>query len=185
MGWSKKNDDLYSIAKENIEVSRDGFIEFITQKFLNYTPYLVLKRMNLATITKDDITNVLKGVFKQEFQEKTWETYSLNLINWFLLSKVDIKSRIIEPKKGRGAKSKLLLASNNAVPRISLKETVSLLDGLNELSFVIKSKYNRDLILLGIMNENRIQTDFAKELKRQNSEGKIALLKQKIMTIPL
>jgi len=183
-GLVQKNDEFYTIAKDNINVSKDGFIDFVTQKFLNYTPYIVLKRINPASITKDDITSVLKGIFKQEYQEKTWEAYSLNLINWFLLSKLDIKSKIIEPKKGRGAKSKLLLATNNAVPRSSVNEVIALLKGIKSPSFTIKSKYYRDLILLGIVNENRNLTNFANKVLDLNEVEQIAILKDKINAIP-
>lgn len=184
IGLIQKNEEFYTIAKDNIEVSKEGFIDFVTQKFLNYTPYLVLKRLNPSLITKDEITSVLKSIFKQEYQEKTWEAYSLNLINWFLLSKLDIRDKIVEPKKGRGTKSKLLLATNNAIPRCSIMEIVSVLNSIIKPSYVIKSKYYRDLILLGIVDENRSLTKLGMEILELKKEDQIALVKSKVRANP-
>jgi hypothetical protein len=37
-GLVQKNDEFFIVAKSNINVSKDGFVDFVTQKLLNYTP---------------------------------------------------------------------------------------------------------------------------------------------------
>lgn len=183
-GLIQKNDEFYSIAKNNIEISNEGFVSFITQKFQNYTPYLVLKKMNLESITKDDITKVLKEIFKQEYQDKTWDVYSLYLISWFLQSKLDIKSKIIEPKKGRGSKTKLILKSSNAIPKSSLTEILEQIKVLSSPTKTIKSKYYRDLLLLGIIDDKKEITQFGQKLSNQEESKQKDNLKDKLKTIP-
>ena len=184
-GLVQKNDEFFSIAKSNLDITYDGFIDFITQKFQNYTPYLALKKMNLLTISKDDIAQVLKKTFKQEFQDKTWESYSLNLISWFLMSKLDIKNKIIEPKKGRSVKSQLRLKSKNLVPRTSLKEILILLKSLKTSNEINLNKYYRDLLLIDIIDDQRNFTEFGNRLiSIQEDDEKTKFLKSKIMAIP-
>lgn len=183
-GLVQKDDDQYSISRNNIEISVEGFISYTTLKFHNYTPYLVLKKLNLSHITKDDITNVIKGIFKREFQDKTWDTYSLTLISWFLQSKIDIKSKIVEPKKGRGKNSKLLLASNSVIPRSSKNDILKLLQSFKTNTTPIKSKYFRDLLLLDIIDEDRNFTINGKRILTLSELQQTAILQEKIMTIP-
>lgn len=183
-GLVQKNDEYYSIAKDSIEVSNEGFINYITQKFQNYTPYLVLNKLGLARITKDDIIKVLKSIFKQQFQEKTWEVYSLNLIGYFLYSHLKLKDKIVEPRKGRGEKTKHLLANNNVVPRSTVKELVVLLNSINTNGLSIKNRYYRDLLLFKIMDENRRLTEFGKALVNMTDEQKKNELKAKAQQLP-
>lgn len=178
-GLIKKNDDFYSVAKKEIEITENGFITFITHKFQNYTPYLELKKMNLNSITKDDITTVLKSIFKQDFKDKTWEAYSLNLISWFLQSKLDIKPKIKEPQKGRSTKTQLSLKSDNVIPRSSLKEISSVIKLMKEADYSINSKYYRDLLLLNIIDENKNITAIGSQIIELKDENlKISLIKQ-------
>lgn len=179
-GLVQKNDEIFSIAKENIEITYDGFVAFMTQKLQNYTPYLVLKKMNLPIINKDDITKVLKSIFKQVYQDKTWDAYSLYLISWFLQSKLDIKSKIEEPKKGRGKTPTSLLLSNNAIPRTSIKEIISFLNSLKDSSVKIKSKHYRDLLLLGIIDSNKNVTTAGHELLSMKTNEQIQFLKSRL-----
>lgn len=183
-GLIEKNEDYYKIAKPNIEVSSEGFKHFITEKFTNYTPYIVLKKLNLNSITKDDITKVLKGIFKQKYQDKTWESYSLYLISWFLFSEIDIKSKIVEPKKGRGRSSKISTQSNNIVPRNSIKSVIKMIKDSQLSSNNIKSKYYRDLLLLGLIDENRVLTDFGKTLLNKSDSEIEIVLSSKVLKIP-
>jgi len=134
--------------------------------------------MNLEYITKDDITKVLKEIFKQEYQDKTWDVYSLFLISWFLQSKLDIKSKIIEPKKGRGSKSKINLQSNDAIPRSSLTEILQLIKILNSPLDKVESKFYRDLLLLGLIDNKRKITRFCQELSVQTEPNQIFNLKK-------
>lgn len=179
-GLIQKNDDFYSIAKKEIEISENGFITFITNKFQNYTPYLELRKMSLNSITKDDITTVLKGIFKQDFKDKTWETYSLNLISWFLQSKLDIKSKIKEPQKGRSSKTQLSLKSDNVIPRSSLREISEIVSLLKKPNYIIKSKYYRDLLLLNILDENRNITSLGSEIIEFNNDNLTLSIKKQL-----
>lgn len=183
-GLVQKNEEFYSIAKSNIEISNEGFISFITQKFQNYTPYLVLKKMNLEAITKDEITKVLKEIFKQEYQDKTWDAYSLNLISWFLQSKLDIKSKIVEPKKGRGNKSKALILSNNAIPKSSLKDILKVLKTFKNNKITITSKNQRDLYVLDIIDDKKNITSNGFELLALDEATQVIRMKEKLKTIP-
>jgi len=183
-GLIQKNDEFYSISKSNVEISNDGFVTFITQKFQNYTPYLFLKKMNLDSITKDDIAKVLKEIFKQEYQDKTWDAYSLNLVSWFLHSKLDIRSKIVEPKKGRGNKSKLSILANNAIPRSSLKEILKVLKEFRDGKITITSKSQRDLFILDIIDDKKNITNNGKELIKLDDEIQKVRMKEKLRTIP-
>jgi len=183
-GLVQKNDEFYSISKSNIEISNEGFVSFITQKFQNYTPYLVLKKMNLDSITKDDITKVLKEIFKQEYQDKTWDAYSLNLISWFLQSKLDIKSKIVEPKKGRGNKLKALVLGNNAIPRSSLKDILKVLNESKNSKILINSKNQRDLLILDIIDDKKNISNNGIELLKLDEATQIVRMKERIKTIP-
>ncbi|WP_181369499.1 restriction endonuclease [Flavobacterium album] len=180
LGLVQKNDEYYSISKGNVAITNDGFILFITQKFQNYTPYLNLKRRNLVFITKDDIVNVLKETFKQEYQDKTWETYALYLISWFLLSEIDIKTKIVEPRKGRG-RSRISISTNNALPRMTFNE---ILKSVDKIPTGIESKAAADLILLGIIDDEKVLTPIGEELKKLNILERAALLRKLAKVIP-
>jgi len=189
-GLVQKNEEFYSIAKSNIEISNKGFINYATAKFQNYTPYLVLKKSDLQVITKDDIIQVLKRTFKQEYQDKTWDYYSNYLIGWFLFSNIDIKSKILEPKKGRGigsATSKSRIASINnttAIPRNSLKHVLSALHSFSTPQNKIKSQLCRDLFLVEIINEKKELTEFGKRLQSMNEQNQALALVEKILELP-
>lgn len=75
LGIIQKSGDYYSINKD-IVLSRQGFVDYITNKFQNYTPYIKLKKLNKNKITKTDVIQVLKNTFKQEFQDNTWIYYA-------------------------------------------------------------------------------------------------------------
>ncbi|MBK7371609.1 MAG: AAA family ATPase [Saprospiraceae bacterium] len=112
LGIVQKNGDYYSITNQ-IEISKEGFIIFITAKFQNYTPYLKLKNLNKNKIAKADVVQILKSTFKQEFQDATWEYYANYLISWLLFLDLDVKSKIIKPVKGRGrGHSNITLGTN-------------------------------------------------------------------------
>jgi len=181
IGLVQKNDDKYKISKKDIVISEEGFKSFITEKFQNYTPYIVLKKSKLTTFNKDEINSVLKGIFKQDFKEKTWDNYSLNLMSWFRFSNLEIKSKIDETQKGRRSISKL--KDNNTLPRHSLKEMV------NEVKSVstgneINSLYIRDFLLLDLITTNKQPTTFLKKLLNEKPELISDSLKKKIETNP-
>src|SRR5690606_37492657 len=124
-GFIQKIDDNYLVSV-GIEISKQGFIEFITNRFQNYTPYIALQKLTQNKISNSDVIQVLKNIFKQDFQDNTWDSYAKNTISWFLLSDLDIKSKLIEPIKGRGkSKTNLILGDKtNLIPRSSLKEII-------------------------------------------------------------
>ncbi|MGM0944341.1 MAG: restriction endonuclease [Bacteroidota bacterium] len=122
LGIIQKNEENYSLNKDVVN-TKQGFIDFITAKFVNYTPYTSLRNIKQSRITKSDVIQTLKSIFKQDFQENTWDSYAKNLISWFLLSDLDIKEKLVEPKKGRGrSKSSLNLEDRSSmIPRSSVQ----------------------------------------------------------------
>ena len=186
IGLVQKENNYYSISKD-VEISKDGFVKYITDKFQNYTPYLALKKESTSKINKDTVLQVLKNTFKQDFQDNTWDAYAKTLISWFVSSNLDIKSKLIEPRKGRGAginKSKISIVNTEGLlPRSSLKEILEMLPLFLSDSTSINSKFFRDLLLLDIINENRELTLFGKKLigSRDNDQSKI--LKDKVISL--
>lgn len=185
LGIVQKSEENYFINKD-IQISKEGFIDFITTKFQNYTPYLILKKLSPQKISKTDVIQTLKSIFKQDFQDNTWDSYAKNLMSWFLLSDLDIKSRLIEPTKGRGS-SKIKLASADSfdfIPRSSIKEISELIPLLISDIASISSRFNRDLVIVGLIDLNKNLTDFGKGFIAQNELQFKHLLKQRILEIP-
>lgn len=173
IGIINKVDDYYFVNK-GIKISRIGFIDFISTKFLNYTPYIALKRLNTNKISKNDIIQVLKQIFKQDFQDNTWDAYAKNLISWFYLSNLDIKNHIIEPKKGRGGIESLQFDTNNRVefiPKSSIKEITEIIPLLDIDVSLINSKYNKDLFYLGIIDCNKKVTLVGKKILKEKDNS--------------
>ena len=185
LGFIKKNDDEYQLSN-GIQNTKQGFIDFITNKFQNYTPYINLKKLSLPRITKENVIQSLKESFKQDFQENTWDAYAKNMISWFLLSDLDIKTKLIEPQKGRGkAKSSIFIGeTSDLLPRSSIKEILEQIPLLISNPSLINSKFNRDIHLLAILDSNSELTEFGKELISADEIAQIVLLKNKIMTLP-
>lgn len=166
IGLINKNGENY-YAEKDIEISKDGFVEFISTKFSNYTPYIALRKIKKSKIDKEDIIIILKQIFKQEFQDNTWDAYAKNLISWFNLSNLSIKEKLIEPKKGRGGISTLNFNESEKdtfLPRTSIKEIIEILPLFELDENVINSKYNKDLFFLEIIDNTKKLTDFGKEL---------------------
>ncbi len=166
IGLINKNGENY-YAEKDIEISKDGFVEFISTKFSNYTPYIALRKIKKSKIDKEDIIIILKQIFKQEFQDNTWDAYAKNLISWFNLSNLSIKEKLIEPKKGRGGISTLNFNESEKdtfLPRTSIKEIIEILPLFELDESVINSKFNKDLLFLEIIDNTKKLTDFGKEL---------------------
>ena len=165
LGIVQKSSDNYTINNQ-IDISKDGFINFITAKFQNYTPYLKLKNLNKNKIAKSDVVQILKSTFKQEFQDTTWEYYANYLISWLLFSGIDVKSKLIKPVKGRGkVKSNIILGDMfEMIPRSSLKEITEQIPLLLNNEDIINKRFKRDLLLLDIIDDQNRLTDFGKEL---------------------
>lgn len=185
LGMVQKQDENYFVSSD-LNITKNNFIKFVTDKFQNYTPYLSLKSLNSAKITKTDVIQVLKKIFKQEYQDNTWDTYAKTLINWFLMSNLELKQRLIEPKKGRGDGVQKLtkVEIENSIPRSSLKEIIELIPILVD-NTAISSKYFRDLFLIGLIDENRNLTDFGlKVMSEADDDKRVDLLKSKVIKLP-
>jgi hypothetical protein len=177
IGIINKTDEYY-FANKNIKISKEGFIDFISNKFLNYTPYIAIKKLNTNRITKNEIIIILKQIFKQDFQDNTWDAYAKNLISWFYLSNLEIKNQILEPKKGRGGIEKLQFdtsKSNDYIPKSSISEIGEIIPLLAIDISLINSKYNKDLYYLGIIDSNKQITQIGKELLKEKESNSIVL----------
>lgn len=184
IGLVKKEGDFYSVSKD-VEISKEGFSDYITKKFKNYSPYLTLNKLDKARITKDTVLQTLKNTFKQDFQDNTWDAYAKNLISWFMASKLEIRSRIIEPKKGRGiSKYTIIESPDELLPRSSFKEISEIIPLFVSDLDAIHSKYHRDLMLIGLIDENKELTKFGKEIIQKNEEEQKDILRTKIVSLP-
>jgi hypothetical protein len=180
IGLVRKVDDNFTLTKDT-KANISYFKKFITDKFKNYTPYLELKKLKLKEIKKSDVTKILKRVFKNEFKDATWDTYSKTLIGWFLFADLDISDKIVAPKRGRGIKGlKLSINSNNYLPRNSKKEIFTFLDNFSS-SDNIPSKYRSDLFALEIIDENRQITDFGENVLNFTEAERKETLKTKLL----
>jgi len=184
IGLISKTGEAVSIP-DGIEITKQGFVDFITSKFQNYTPYLALKKLQQSKISKDDIINILKMIFKQEFQDNTWDAYAKNLISWFLLSDLDIKSKFVVSTRGRTAK--LAFSTDDAevfCPRSSLREIVEIIPLFTIDKYSINSRYNKDLFFLGLIDSEKELTTFGKMLLSSDEPTKVKLLKEKAQGFP-
>lgn len=183
-GFVQKNDDNY-VVSSGIDISKHGFIEFITNRFQNYTPYIALQKLPQSKISKSDVIHVLKNIFKQDFQDKTWDSYAKNIISWFLLSDLDLKNKLIEPTKGRGkSKSSLMLGDrSNLIPRSSLKEILEQIPLLSSNPSLINSKFNRDILLLDLIDTKFELTDFGKLIIASDEQTQIQQLKERTLNL--
>lgn len=184
LGIVQKNGDYY-IINNQIEISKEGFINFITAKFQNYTPYLKLKNLNKNKIAKSDVVQILKSTFKQEFQDTTWEYYANYLISWILFSGLDVKSKLIKPVKGRGkGKSNIILGDMlEMIPRSSLKEITEQIPLLLSNEDIINKRFKRDLLLFDIIDDQNRLTDFGKELSLKRELILEQRLKEKCLSL--
>ncbi|MCU0434332.1 MAG: restriction endonuclease [Bacteroidia bacterium] len=112
-----KGQDVFELTNKTREVTESFFKEYITEKFKNYTPLLELEKINKSKIELTDIISVLKSIFKTEsFEEETWEAYAKNLLIWFNLSNLEIKNRLVELRRGRGAGISSISDRKNQIP---------------------------------------------------------------------
>ena len=125
LGLIEKDEDLYFIPNK-INNSESFFKSYMVEKFKNYRPVLELFKLTKKKITKQDVIDLLKKIFKQEFKENTWGIYASSLIGWVQFSGMDLGSKfhIVE----RGKKLSIDKISENIIddylPRISLTERV-------------------------------------------------------------
>lgn len=185
IGLVKKTGETY-IVKNELTITKQSFVNYITEKFANYTPVLQLSKIEKERISKDDITEILKQIFKQNFQDNTWDAYAKTLISWIMQTNLDIKEKIIEPRKGRGTISKKIILENpeDLLPRTSLKEILGLIPSLVFGSEEIEPKYYRDLMLVGIYDENYELTTFGNNLIFKSYENALLDVKKNVMRLP-
>lgn len=185
LGFIQKIGDDY-IVNNGIQKSRQGFIEFITNRFHNYTPYIKLKQLVQNKIYKVDVIQILKNIFKQDFQDTTWDSYAKNIISWFLLSELDIKVKLIEPIKGRGqSKSNLIYVDKSELlPRSSLKEIIEQIPLLSSNPSLINSRFKRDIYLFDLIDSQSSLTGFGRQVIAVDEATQVKILKDKAYTFP-
>jgi hypothetical protein len=184
LGLIQKENESYFVAKDII-VSEQSFAEFVTEKFKNYTPYLHLKRANLNRINKSDIILVLKNIFKQDFQDNTWDIYAKSLINWFQFSDLEIKNKFYKQAQGKRDRElkKTKEQFDNFIPRSSLKEILEIIPlVINDAP--ISSKFYKDLFMIGIIDEHKRLTNFGLELLTSDEDGWKNILRIKVIELP-
>lgn len=179
-GLVEKNDDYYTLSKTNVPVTQAGFTAYATNKFKNYTPYLELKKKNLDNITKEDLKDVLKSIFKQDYQDKTWGVYSLTLLNWFLMSDIDIKSKILEPRKGRGGN---IIKRDIPLPKSSVREIIKCVKTFNTGDDIQRKNY-WELLQLDFIDTTLQLTIKGKEFLLLSEEKKVVALKESALVFP-
>lgn len=185
IGLIKKDRDNYRV-KDSLMISKDAFKAFITNKFENYTPLITLERLNEEKISKETISDVLKHIFKQDFQDNTWDAYAKTLISWIMITDLEIKNRIVELRKGRGNISRKIILDNpeDLLPRTSLKEVMGLIPSLIFGSEEIDRKYYRDLMLLGIYDTNYELTNEGRNAIFKDDSENIKNIRDKVLQLP-
>lgn len=185
LGFVIKENDRYSVNDEII-ISKQGFIDFTTKRFLNYTPYINLKKLQQHKVSKSDVILVLKNTFKQDFQDTTWDAYAKNLISWFMLSDLEIKAKLIEPSKGRGNSRKSLILEDKSelMPKSSLKEILEQIPILSSNPMLIKSCFNRDILLLDLVDCEFELTEFGRQIIALDIFMQEQSLKRKVLMLP-
>ena len=144
-----KGIDVFEVTEKVTSVSKEFFQSYITQKFENYTPYIELLKLNKSKISTDDIKDVLKIIFKTEkFEENTWHAYAKQLTIWFGLSNLDIKNRLGESKRGRGAYS---IDKENHIPYYSPAALFESYKSIQQ-GKPLNNRKVRDLYLLGLFS---------------------------------
>ncbi len=179
--------DKYRIAHQSIETSKNGFVKFISDKFLNYTPYLKLIKIDKKLLTANDVIEVFKDVFKgYDFKHKTWSFYAKNLISWLAYSQLSIKNKLEEPRKGRrfGITTKLSNDHQDFILRGSFSETLKSLALLKTTPSKITSGGYRDLLILGIVNEQRDITDFGRKIINSDIEEVPRMIRLAAVKLP-
>lgn len=179
----QKSDENYYVSS-GIEITETGFIDYISEKLTNYTPYSKLQELNRRKIYKSDVIEVLKDIFKRDFRESTWDSYAKNLIGWFKASHLDIKEKLVEPKRGRNIIKITAKEKNISLPRNSVKELLQQKEILLANSSLINGKFIRDFLLLEIINEDLTLTNKGIKFSVQSDEDAYQYLKELGLSLP-
>lgn len=187
IGLIKKieNQEKYTLANDEIQVTSEYFKNHITGKLNNYSVYYQLSDLT-PPITNENIINVFKANFKSySFKDSTWRMYANYLINWIYFTDLKIKTKIVLPTKGGGRKNSFYknieLNISKATIRntpVKILESIKKLQNGNEISS-LGAGLIRDLGVLGLVtlrNKEFHFTEIGKTLKTENPE--ILLLKQ-------
>ncbi len=158
-----ENKELYFLNSTLTSNSKNEFISRMNAKFQNYTPFLRIKSSSYNKISSNEIASILKDIFKgNEFQDKTWTTYSLTLIGWFIFTKLQLGKELIVPQKGRG-KYLQQLDGKNVLPRNSKRETSRAIENLKTGKDLGRQIW-RDLLIIGVIDINRELTEYGKKV---------------------
>ena len=153
----------YYLNKDFQENTKGGFINWMQSRFNNYTPYFEIQKLDKKRIDSDDITIILKEIFKgNDFQDKTWGTYSKTLIGWFLFTNVEFEAELVEPQRGRGAALQQV-NKESIIPRNSKKETIKAIRSLKN-GLELNNLLWRDLFLFGIVDKDRNVTGLGTQI---------------------
>ena len=182
LGFVKKEGEYYYLH-DGLLNNEDSFVSFITDKFQNYTPYIELEKLNLKRITKTDVIGVMKRIFKQDFQDNTWDAYAKNFISWIWISNLELKERLAAPRKGPQVLTISKKDIDELVLKSSLKEIFEIIPWLIIDSSSIGSRFFRDLFLLGLIDENKELTRFTRELFFEEDEMVKKKLKDKVLAL--
>ena len=173
-----ENEEKYRIAI-NIEITKEAFVEYINNKFTNYTPFQKMEKKADKKIGKDEIIEVLKETFKYDFKDKTWDTYANNLIRWLQTSNLPLKEKVRLPLKGNRAK-KGIKNRNNIVTLSARRELEKQILLFLESNSNISKKAERDLYFLQLIDENGVLTQLGSRIFRQ---GNISIIMDNIRNL--
>lgn len=174
------NEEVYRIAIKNMSVTKDNFISYMESRFNNYTPYH--KLLKKKYVTKDDVIEVFKEVFKYDFKEKTWDTYAKTFIGWIHCTNLELKNKIQNPQKGRRSKRELVDDKNSILINTSKNEFIKAYHCLIEKK-KIKSTIERDLFILGFMTKEGYLTDKGKHLLHQSESEAVNTMRISILEL--
>jgi hypothetical protein len=174
-------DEFY--VPEEIEISESFFKDEAIRKINDFSTYQKLKNIDTKIIEINQVTLVLKEIFKSvSHKDKTWKTYSNYFVNWLKYSGLDLSNRIQEPQKGKSLKDyekekdTLFLASNpfqaflifNELKNNGFKATPKNKDFIRDCRIlkIIELKKGKIILTnLGIEFKNfEIENDFNKKL---------------------
>lgn len=177
--------EKYVLASKEFKATSEYFINYITEKFKNYS---IIHQLNdlAPPITNDLIMEILKTNFKgYTFKDNTWRVYANYLINWITFSELEIKSRIVPPIKGGGRKSNFYKNIASDLSNAALRNTPNkILEALNNIKTgkeisSLKSGINRDLGVLGIITLRKNElclTEIGRNIYTDNEE--VIIIKQ-------
>ncbi|MCB0537880.1 MAG: restriction endonuclease [Ignavibacteriae bacterium] len=183
-----ENTDSFELARQDIEVTSDGFKNFISNKLKSNTVYLRASKIK-GSITNEDIIKILVEIFRgYSFQDKTWRSYANYFLNWFDFSNLDVSSRVIVVGKGKGKKvifyKTIVEQRKKAVLRNSPDQIVQALINLDvEKVELLSASMLRDLALLDFLsfsNEEFIGNDELRNVLNNKIDPEKAVAKNSL-----